>query len=546
MARTGNSQERLVGRWYLLIRTPLPILLACLLLFALCLLGADGLAQRQGTQRSETRAAELAAGVLGYVEGIAVQVDASLQSGAHVGSGSMCDADDLGRMQAAQASHVFIGGVARLNPSDGRVLCSTFGAAADAFSFGAADFVDTRGRQVHRKIRLEGALGNAEFFVVSDGQSAVFVNSVVADAILSTLHEASVGAYFQGGGPMLFSRGTYDFAALEALDKSGTLALFDGTRLRGVSRSDTTGYVGFVEFSDARTLASIHEARTYLLPLGAVLGLALSAMLFVVLRHFVSTTALLARALNTNNVFMEYQPIVDLRSGRCVGAEALVRWERNGRRVPPDRFIPAAERGGIMPLVTQRIVDLVAWDMADFLRSHPDFHVSINLSAIDLRSGGAVELLKGLLGVTGLPAESFWVEITETGFAGADLSHTVAQIRSMGIRVGIDDFGTGYANLSVLDNLKVDLLKIDRQFVQSISEKVEVPRIVNSVVELARSFSLEVCAEGVETQAQADVLRSKGVQFAQGWLFGKPVAVAALRALVDQEESAAEQMPEAA
>ena len=535
LASTRNSPRKIAGGWHAVVSTPLPVLVACLLLFALCIWGTAWLAAQQGIQRSEARAAELARGVLAYVEDISVQIDATLQTGDQVGSGLICDADDLGRMQVAQASHVYIGGVARVNPSDGRVLCSTFGRAAAEFSFGPADFIDRRGRQVHRNAQLHGALRNAEFFVVSDGRSAVFIHSVVADAILSTLHDASLGSYVEGGGPTLFSRGAYDFAALDLLEKSGRPALFDGARLRGVSRSATTGYVGFVEFPADRTLASIREARTFLLPLGAVMGFALSVILFLLLRHLTSTAASLVRALNTDRVFMEYQPIVDLSSGRCIGAEALVRWKRSGRLVPPDRFIAAAERGGIMPLVTHRIVDLVAWDMADFLRSRPDFHVSINLSAIDLRSGAIVGLLEGLLSVTGLRAESFWVEITETGFIGGEVSQTVAQIRSMGIRVAIDDFGTGYANLSVLDNLKVDLLKIDKQFVQSIVENSEAPTIVNTVVELARSFSLEVVAEGVETQAQADLLLSKGVQFAQGWLFGKPVAVSVLRSRAEQE-----------
>lgn len=496
------------------------------------------LATQQGIQRSEMRATELAKGVLGDVESIVVQIEASLLGGAAVVSGSACDADDLGRIQTAQVRHFYIGGVARLNPANGRIMCSTFGRMAQGLSLGPADYINPNGHQVHRRVNLQVALGSAEFFVVSDGRSAVFVQSEVAAAILSTLKDASLGAYVQGGGPILFSRGTYDIAALEALERSGKSASFDGARLRGVRRSPTTGYVGFVEFPDDRTRASIQEARTFLLPLGTVLGLALSVILFLALRHITSTAALLVRALNTDRVFMEYQPMVDLRSGRCIGAEALIRWQRNGRLVPPDRFIVDAERAGAMPLVTQRVVDLVAWDMADFLRSHPGFHVSINLSAMDLRSGGSVDLLKGLLSVTGLSADCFWIEITETGFVGEDASQTVDEIRSLGIRVAIDDFGTGYSNLSVLYNMEIDLLKIDKRFVQSIDKNFDASRIANAVVELARSFSLEVVAEGVETQAQADLLLSKGVQFAQGWLFGKPGPVSRLRALVEQEEHA--------
>lgn len=513
---------------------PAPLLMACLALFLACLWGSAWLASRQGLQRAERRAAELAAGVLGGVETIGAQIDAAMARGSRdIGSPTRCDSTDVPRLQAVHARYSYIGAIARVNPAGDRILCSTFGPEADGLLLGPADEVIRRGtRRVHRRVTMP-AVDGAEYFVISDGSLAVFVHRSVATTILATLQDASLGAYVRDGGPVLFSRGSYDVGALKALEHSGASAAFDGHRLRGLSASPNSEYVAFIDLPAARVRASIDDARASLLPLGAMLGLSLSLLLFVSYRNFSAVAASLARALHTDRVFMDYQPIVDLRTGRCIGAEALVRWKHRGGLVPPQRFIVAAERAGIMPLVTRRIVQLVALDMAELLRTHPALHVSINFSAMDLRSTEAVELLTGLLRVTGLPAASFWIEITETSFE-ENVSQTIDRIRALGFRVAIDDFGTGYANLGTLASIEVDLLKVDRRFVHSVTEAGQASEVATAIIGLARSLDLEMVAEGVETQAQADFLIGSGVQFAQGWLFGRPASVDALRAFIAQ------------
>ncbi|MGJ7546641.1 EAL domain-containing protein [Variovorax sp. LT1R16] len=518
---------------------PAPLFMACLALFLACVWGSAWLASRQGLQRAERRAAEFAAGVLGGVEAIGAQIDEAMARGSRgIGSPTHCDSADVPRLQAVQARYSYIGAIARVNPGGDRILCSTFGPEADGLLLGPADDVIRRGtRRVHRRVTMPTVDG-AEYFVLSNANLAVFVHRSVATTILATLQDASLGAYVRDGGPMLFSRGSYDIGVLKALEHSGASAAFDGHRLLGLSASPNSEYVAFIDLPAARVKANIDDARASLLPLGAVLGLALSLLLFVSYRSFSSVAASLARALHTDRVFMEYQPIVDLRTGRCIGAEALVRWRHGGGLVPPQRFIVAAERAGIMPLVTRRIVQLVALDMAELLRTHPALHVSINFSAMDLRSTEAVELLTGLLRVTGLPAASFWIEITETSFE-ENVSQIIDRIRALGFRVAIDDFGTGYANLGTLASIEVDLLKIDRRFVQSATQAGQASEVAIAIIGLARSLELEMVAEGVETQAQADFLIGSGVQFAQGWLFGRPASVDALRAFIAQQNGGA-------
>ncbi len=486
-------------------------------------------ADSQGARLAQARAAELAEAVVQVVDAITHQVNVALSAvAAATAEQPPCSATGVAMMQDVQARFSYVGGIGRLNPAGNRVVCSTLGPAAEGLQLGPAEHVGAAGVTVRREVAIPRMKGT-RFLVLARDDIAVFLQSDVSRSILFTLSDAALGAYSRHGGPVILSRGSFDRHWFDELQASGRTAAFDGQRLIAMSPSGSSDYMGFVVFPAERVMAQVRQARKVLLPLGAGGGLLLSATLFLLMRHLRSMPAALKRALPTDRVFMEYQPIVDLRSRQVIGVEALARWRHHGQSVPPDRFIVAAEQAGIMPQVTRRIVDLVAWDMADFLRMRPDFHVSINLSASDLRAERAVELLAGLLRVTGLPASSFWVEATETGFVeggvGADV---IDRIRAMGIRVAVDDFGTGYSSLALLDSLDVDLLKIDKRFVASIGRAGSASEVVTAIIGLSRALGLEMVAEGVETEDQAAFLLANGVQYAQGWLFGRPAPVSTL------------------
>jgi sensor c-di-GMP phosphodiesterase-like protein len=150
-------------------------------------------------------------------------------------------------------------------------------------------------------------------------------------------------------------------------------------------------------------------------------------------------------------------------------------------------------------------------------------HVSINLSAADLSSHATVGRLQRLLEATRLPSECFWIEATERGFLGGDRARSVvAELRRMGFKVAIDDFGTGYSSLAVLNTFKLDILKIDKAFTASIGTGET--KVIEHIIQLAKSLGLDLVAEGVETAEQAAFLHAQGVNWAQGWLFGRPVS----------------------
>jgi EAL domain-containing protein (putative c-di-GMP-specific phosphodiesterase class I) len=231
-------------------------------------------------------------------------------------------------------------------------------------------------------------------------------------------------------------------------------------------------------------------------------------------------------------LFLAYQPQVDLATNRAFGAEALLRWRtEDGRLVGPDRFIPIAEYSGL-------IVDIGEWvlrqALAELVRlraaGHGRFTMSVNVSQVQFRHPNFVEMLRRALDDTGAPAEFVELEITESMAMEepALLIEKLAQVKRTGVSIAIDEFGTGFSSLSHLQRLQVDRLKIDRTFVTEITGSARGSSIAEMVVQLGRNLGLSVIAEGVEDERQAHILRTLGCPLAQGFLFSRPLTPEAL------------------
>ncbi len=227
-------------------------------------------------------------------------------------------------------------------------------------------------------------------------------------------------------------------------------------------------------------------------------------------------------------LFLDYQPQVDLATNRAFGAEALLRWRLDdGRLVPPDRFIPIAEYSGL-------IVEIGEWVLrqacAELMRlraaGHRDFTMSVNVSQVQFRHPRFLDMLRAALDDTGAPPEYIELEITESMAMEepAALVEKLAQVKRTGVSIAIDDFGTGFSSLSHLQRLQVDRLKIDRAFVTEITGSARGGSIAQMVVQLGRNLGLSVIAEGVEDERQAQILRQLGCPLAQGFLYARPLS----------------------
>lgn len=253
----------------------------------------------------------------------------------------------------------------------------------------------------------------------------------------------------------------------------------------------------------------------------------------VEIRERVSLMHALRSGFGRGELFLAYQPQIDLASRRPFGAEALLRWRlADGRMVPPDRFIPIAEYSGL-------IVEIGAWVLreacAELTRlraaGHRDFTMSINVSQAQFRHPQFVEVLRRALAESGAPPQYVELEITES-MAMEDprhLAEILGEIKRTGVSIAIDDFGTGFSSLSHLQRLQIDRLKIDRTFVSEITESARGSSIAEMVIQLGRNLGLSVIAEGVEDERQAQILSSLGCPLAQGFLFSRPLSPEDLR-----------------
>jgi EAL domain-containing protein (putative c-di-GMP-specific phosphodiesterase class I) len=222
---------------------------------------------------------------------------------------------------------------------------------------------------------------------------------------------------------------------------------------------------------------------------------------------------------------LHYQPIVDLRNGRTVGYEALVRWLHNGRLVPPVEFIPMAEASGLIATLTDWVVGescrmAAAWGAAV---GRP--WVSVNLSASQLIRQDIVASLARTLEASGLEPDRLVVEITESALVDIEVAKpAVERLSALGVRVAIDDFGIGYSTLSYLARLPIDIVKIDRSFVVALQQAGPGEAIASAIIALAKRLSLTTIGEGIETAAQLEQLTALGCDLGQGFYLGRPAA----------------------
>ncbi|MCG5516831.1 MULTISPECIES: bifunctional diguanylate cyclase/phosphodiesterase [unclassified Ectothiorhodospira] len=231
----------------------------------------------------------------------------------------------------------------------------------------------------------------------------------------------------------------------------------------------------------------------------------------------------LEKALEQHEFQVHYQPKLDLETGRVVSLEALLRWDHPQRgMVPPDEFIPRAEANGTIIEIGDYVLR-EACQQAQAWRQHlaPDLTVGVNLATLQLYQADIVERVRQILAESGLPPEALELELTETGLMeDMDAATEVLQrLRGLGISLSVDDFGTGYSSLAYLRRFPLQGLKLDKRFVSDLESSDEARMIATAVLRLARSLSLRSVAEGVETEAQAVWLRTRGCQLGQGYLY---------------------------
>jgi sensor c-di-GMP phosphodiesterase-like protein len=400
---------------------------------------------------------------------------------------------------------------------EGVLKCTSWGRTTRGYRQTPADYVRTDGVGVTLRVRPYVSVSN-EMIAMQLGQHNALVlptrfvddtnDATGIDVVLLTTH----------GQVLATSR----YRAATA----------DGTGGHNMQRNLVSnqvangGLVVVASESRAALRRGVMHELVILLPIGLFLALFIVGLIVWLSRRRLSPQAELELAVRKREFFVEYQPIVALRTGICVGAEALVRWRRpDGAVVRPDLFIPLAEETGLIRQITDQVIDIIIADLCAVLITDRTLHIAINVCADDIQSGRILPVIAEKLHSSGIHTQQIWLEATERGFMDVETAQkTLAMAREAGHSVAIDDFGTGYSSLQYLQRLPLDALKIDRSFVDTIGRDTATSSVVLHIIKLARDLGLFSVAEGVETEAQLQFLKDQGVDFGQGWLFGKPLS----------------------
>jgi sensor c-di-GMP phosphodiesterase-like protein len=496
--------------------------------------------QRQGIEAAEQQALDYARDVMLRADETGRQVLRGIAQLKAEHRATPCTPQSLDLMRRIDLGSSYIQAVGYIVGD--RLVCSSIGGS---HALGPPDFRTAQGIVARRNVRFAFAPQQSFIVIEIDHFAAIIHKGLPIDTAKSEPAVALAVFALQDQTPSS-ARGHIDPRWVTRLAQAREIVFVDGGHVVAVVRSPEfrMAAVAAVPLNYVRDHS--RDVALLLVPIGLLAGVVLAVAIFALARQQMALPAAVRAALRKDELYLEYQPVVDLRNGRWIGVEALVRWRRpTGEVMQPDLFIPIAEENGLIVRLTQRVLKLVCEDVGDFIATHPDFHVGINVSPADFNDPDFLDTLDSSL--RGMNAEpgNLILEVTERGLLDPEVARrSTRSLRVTGFAVAIDDFGTGYSSLAYLESLELDYLKIDRSFIEAIGTGSPTSLVVPHVIAMARDLKLCMIAEGVETQAQADYLRARGVQYGQGWLFGRSMpfaeVVAAMRLQAEAEPMAAE------
>ncbi len=451
----------------------------------------------------------------------------------HARSDDPCSAEGVALMQRFVMSSQIVKSAMFLDGT--RVLCSSNSAVTNNLLLGPPPVVQPDGTLIHSQVRIRGVAQRQYVLLVKDGYGLL----AYPDGLIAPFSRpnVSMGLFSTHTGAWLARYGHLQEAWAAANGPAAVQAHYldmdSGYMVvRRVVPPGTTGTVVASPLASIDTRVS--QFAHWFLPAGVLAGLVVLGAAWLISRRQLSARAELLHAINKGHLFLLYQPVFDLVDDTCVGAEALLRWQHeDGKVVTPDLFIPFAEDAGLIHLVSRRVLELVVKDLSGFLRQHPGFHISVNLSPQDLQSPRTPRLLADMQAAIGPGCGRFVVEATERGLLERTSAlEVLLAIRGLGIELAVDDFGTGYSSLSYLTTYPFDILKIDKSFTHTACTESVTSSVADHIIDLARSLGMRTLVEGIETREQATFFRQRGVRYGQGYLFSKPLGAAELFAFV--------------
>jgi len=498
---------------------------ACALIIPI--IAAVLLAYQLSFHDQRNRAQLIADVVLNRSEHTTDQLASAFQRMAVFEPAQACSKEAMTLMREVDLSSSLLQGVGFV--ANNQLQCSSLGAAG-LIEVGAPDYVSATGAIIRRQRELSIAPDTPLLLITGQSGYSGLIHPALIFSLIGEGDDLPAGTVsYSTRETILYSGpGTFDWsgAAMPADQSAGTLVM--GDRLLAWQRSSRWDQFAYAAIPLAAVSEEFLASVGFYLAAGAVAGLAILAAARWLAANQTSLPALLRAGLARGELHTVYQPIVDMRTGRWLGAEVLTRWQRrSGEWIPPDVFVPIAEKHGLIRQLTRHVMVSCADDLKMFITMDPDFFVSINITSVDLQDHDFIKRLIAECAKRGIEHRRVHLEITERVQVDTTLeAETIKALREQGFEVGIDDFGIGYSNLAYLDTLKVDYLKIDKTFVAGISNGMIGTAVVDHIIALGAERDLKVIAEGVEEEDQRAALVSRGVWLGQGWLFARPMSAA--------------------
>jgi sensor c-di-GMP phosphodiesterase-like protein len=452
-----------------------------------------------------------------------------------------CSGQDIAGLRAQTFRYSHVKDIGRTH--DGKLYCSAFlGRLAQPYLEGTPSLIVANQLKIYLDVPvLFASDGNGRATIVEDGDVNIVLNST-AFGIWDRAHITyMVVAIDRDAGRMTRIAGSpIEMDPPTVLVQ--TAQMMRGSIYRSVC-SDRHPMCVVTTERVADVWDSTRSTQIAYSAMGGFAGLSLGLLIALFYQRTMSLSYQLVRAVRKDSpsLSLVYQPIIDIGTGRCMGAEALLRWtDQKGASISPDVFISLAEETGLINEVTALVVRRATWELSDLLRECGDFTLSINVAASDMAGERLFQLLNDHVVRAGICPRQIALELTER--STADLALVRAAIQRLcanGYKVHIDDFGVGFSSLSYIDQLRVDAIKIDRTFTRTIGTDAVIAPILSQMLDMARTLGVDVVVEGVETEFQRDFLAASGMSLkAQGWYFSRPLNAEILHSFNAQNKAA--------
>ena len=499
----------------------------------------NDLVERQGQQELDASATRTIALADGRIENTLRTLDALAARGIDT-----CAASHIEELRQATFATTAIKELS-VDAADGRTLCSDLGDVADPRTVVSSEKIAPESDVLLEIVRMARRPGHMVRLVRPGAGTANGLAAVVPSELLF--------ARLTGGGDPRSNFTRINTSSGSSIGEVGDpRALADDTddHVTGTRKSERYAYnvtVSLPRESVALSRGDIRALGGVVSGLVAILILTLS--LLMPKRSRDNPVAELERALRAGEFIPYYQPIVDIRTGQLRGAEVLIRWRKpDGSVISPTSFIPLAESSGLILDMTRALMRRVCQEAGPALELRPHMKIAFNLTARHFADETVVEDVRTIFQKSKIRLSQVVLEVTERQPLEnlTETRRVVAALQGLGVRVAIDDVGTGHGGLSYMLKLGVDIIKIDKMFIDALGTDLNSNTIIETLIDLAQNMRMEIIAEGVESFEQVVHLRDLGVRSAQGFVFAPPLPASAFLQLVDAidpSKSEADRMP---